>query len=271
MRGKGLAFVAALGLSFSAAPAAQALPVLENADAAELAQALADATEAQGVCYGWAVQVADGSGGPSGLDVGSDKGPGVPVDRAVCPKYVELQAGIEFTCESCESEDSSNVLIDANFAGAPTKDDLDDLGFSGGDLTQDDNDVVLTNMVGALPLVAASNGAATPVPGLDEAEADKPAAGDVPTGTPSTPDWLREHWLALVAFLLLAGGGAVWLVRLRRADRLAGPRRSIPSEQSDLSPPGETSGEKPDLIIPGQQSDPSPPGEKSGLINPREQ
>lgn len=277
MRGKGLAFVAALGLAFSAAPAAQALPVLEEADAAELAQALADATEAQGgVCYGWAVQVADGSGGPSGLDVGSDKGPGVPVDRAICPKYVELQAGIEFTCESCESEDSSNLLIDANFAGAPTKDDLDDLGFSGGDLTRDDNDVVLTNMVGALPLVTASNGAAAPVPGPDEAEADKPAAGDVPTGTPSTPDWLREHWLALVFFGLLAGGGVAWLVRLRSADRLTGSDISTPGEQSDLSTPGEQvdrspPGKKSGLILPGEQSDLSPPGEKSDLINPREQ
>lgn len=207
--------VAALGLAVVIAPAAQALPVLEDADAAELAQVLADATEAQGVCYGWAVQVADGSGGPSGADVGSDKGPGVVVDRAACPKYVELQGGIEFTCDSCESENSSNIVIDANFAGAPTKGDLEEIGFSGGDLTHDDNDVVLTNMVGALPLVTASNGAAMPVPGLEPAEADKPAAGDVPTGTPSTPDWLRESGPALVVFLLLAGGGTVWLVRLR--------------------------------------------------------
>lgn len=209
--------VALLGLLLAGAPAAQALPVLEEADAAELAQSLADATEAQGVCYGWTVQVLDQSGGPSGVDVGSDKGAGQIVDRGSCAKWVELQGAIDFTCDSCESEDDSDVQLESNFAGAPTRADLEDLGFSGGDLKNDDNDTVLSNMVGALPLITASNGAAKPVPGLDAAEADKPAAGDVPTGTPSTPDWLRENWLALVFFALLAGGGVWWLLRLRRA------------------------------------------------------
>lgn len=228
MRGTLIALIAAFGLAIIIAPAAQARPVLEDADSDELAQVLADATEAQGVCYGWVVQVVDGSGGPSGVDAGSDKGPGAPVGFA-CPKYVELQAGIEFTCDSCESEDSANLRINANFAGAPTTGDLEELGFSGDDLTHDDNDVVLTNMVGALPLITASNGAAMPVPGLDPAEADKPAAGDVPTGTPSTPDWLRETGPRLVVFLLLAGGGAVWLVRLRA--RRSDSERFIPHEQ----------------------------------------
>jgi len=251
VRGTLIALLAALGLAVLIAPAAQALPVLEDADAAELAQVLADATEAQGVCYGWAVQVVDGSGGPSGVDAGSDKGPGVAVDRAACVKYVELQGGIEFTCDSCESEDSSNVLIDANFPGAPTKGDLEELGFSGGDLTNDDNDVVLTNMVGALPLITASDGAATPVPGPDAAEADQPAAGDAPTGTPSMPDWLRESGPALVVFLLLAGGGAVWLVRLRagRSDRRPEPDGPDPRPAPDGPDRRPDSG----LILPHEQ------------------
>ncbi len=50
------------------------------------------------------------------------------------------------------------------------------------------------------------------------AEADKPAPGDGPTGTPSTPDWLRDSWLGLVFFGMLFGGGVIWLVRLRRAE-----------------------------------------------------
>lgn len=225
--------LAALGLALAGAPAAQALPVLEEADAAELAQALADATEAQGVCYGWAVRVDDQSGGQSGGDVGSDKGPGVPVDRAGCAKYVELQAAISFTCESCESEDSAGLTISANFPGAPTEADLEALGFSDTDLLKDDNDTVLSNMVGALALITASNGAAKPVPGADAAAVEAPAAGDVPTGTPSTPDWLRDHWLALVFFGLLFGGGVIWMVRLRRAeawDQRAGFSPSTPPE-----------------------------------------
>ncbi len=212
-----LAVVAALALAVISAPSAHAIPVLEEADAAELAQSLADATEAQGVCYGWAVSVFDASGGPSGEDVGSDRGAGQVVDRGSCAKWVQLRGAIEFTCESCESEDGSEIQLESNFAGAPTRADLEDLGLSGGDLKNDDNDTVLSNMVGALPLITASNGAAKPVPGLDAAEADKPAAGDVPTGTPSTPDWLRDNWLALVFFALLGGGGVWWLLRLRRA------------------------------------------------------
>lgn len=218
MRSGLFALVAAGALAVIAAPVAQALPVLAEADAVELAQSLADATEAQGVCYGWVVSVIDGSGGASGDDVGSDRGAGQVVDRGSCAKWVQLRGVIEYTCGSCESEDSSQIQLMSNFSGAPTEADLEDLGFSGGDLTKDDNDTVLSNMVGALPLITASNGAAEPVPALDAAEAERPAAGDVPTGTPSTPDWLRDNWLALAFFALLAGGGVWWLVRLRRAE-----------------------------------------------------
>jgi len=238
VRGGLLAVVAAGALAVIVAPLAQALPVLAEADAVELAQSLADATEAQGVCYGWAVRVEDQSGGPSGEDVGSDKGPGVPVDVAACARYVELEAVINYTCETCESEDGASLGIDANFAGAPTEDDLDDLGFSDGSLIDDDNDTVLSNMVGALPLITASNGAAAPVPALDAAEAERPAAGDVPTGTPSTPDWLRDNWLALAFFALLLGGGVWWLVRLRHAE--ASSARTGVSRAAPVSHPPET-------------------------------
>lgn len=221
-----LGLLAALVVLLAAVPSAHAVPVLAEADATDLAETLAAATAAQDVCYGWAVSVDDQSGPESGQDVGSDKGAGVPVDRA-CPKWVELQGAIQFTCETCESEDSSAIAIESNVEGAPTPSDLEALGFSGADLIKDSNDVVLTNMVGALPLVTASNGAAPPVPGPTGADAPQPAAGDVPTGTPSTPDWLRENWLALTFFLVLALSGLVWLVRLRLDDRQA--RRARPT------------------------------------------
>lgn len=228
-----LALLSTLLIMVAAAPSAQALPVLAEADGVDLAETLKAATAAQGVCYGWNVSVSDQSGGPSGIDAGSDKGPNVPVDRS-CAKYVELQAAISFTCESCESEDSSGIRVDANFEGAPTEAGLQELGFSGADLIKDDNDTVLINMVGALPLVTASNGAAPAVPQPTGADAVKPAAGDVPTGAPSAPDWLRENWLALVFFLALALGGLVWFVRLVRDDRAtrrAGPSSFTPREQ----------------------------------------
>lgn len=218
MRRVGLAGLVAMLLTAVAAPVAQALPVLADADAADLAATLATATKAQGVCYGWAVSVNDSSGGPTGVDAGSDKGAGMRVDQS-CPKWVELQGSVDFTCESCESEDSAGATVVANFPGAPTTADLSALGFTGSRLTADDNDVVLTNMVGALPLVTASNGAAAAVPTAAPEAADTPGAGDVATGTPSTPDWLREHWLGLAFFVLLIGGGTLWLISLLSAGR----------------------------------------------------
>ena len=227
-----LGLLTALLLLLATAPA-QAVPVLAEADGTELAETLQTATAAQGVCYGWNVVVDDQGGIESGEDVGSDKGAGTPVDRS-CPKWVELQGGIQYTCESCESEDSSAITVEANFDGAPTATDLSELGFSGDQLLQEDSDVVLSNMVGALPLITASNGAAPAVPAPSAADAPKQAPGDVPTGTPSTPDWLREHWLALAFFLVLALGGLVWLVRLAQDDRVsrrAGPSPFTPREQ----------------------------------------
>ncbi len=204
-------------LLVAAVPAAQAVPVLDAADAAELAAVLADAGEAQGVCYGWSVLVNDQGGGGSGQDLGSNRGVGEIVDLA-CPRQVTLSGTVEYTCGSCEAEDSASISVDANFEGAPTVADLEALGFSADDLLADDNDIALINMVGALPLITASNGAAPPVSGPMAAEADKPAPGDGPTGTPSTPDWLRDSWLGLVFFGMLFGGGVIWLVRLRRAE-----------------------------------------------------
>jgi hypothetical protein len=75
-----LAALAAAGaavLSLDVSPAG-ALPVLESGDAAELARALADATEDQDVCYGWKVEISDYGGANDGIDEGSSLGVGGP-------------------------------------------------------------------------------------------------------------------------------------------------------------------------------------------------
>jgi hypothetical protein len=64
---------------------AHAYPFLDQGDAAELANELAEATDEQGICYGWQVSVDDQSGGPSGTDVGSNFGPGQEIDATQCP------------------------------------------------------------------------------------------------------------------------------------------------------------------------------------------
>lgn len=213
------ALLATLLIALALPAAAHAQPFLEDGDAAELANELAEATEEQGICYGWTVQVDDGSGGPSGTDVGSNFGPGQPVGSGSCPKgAVELQAAVTYTCDSCESEDSSDFAVASSVPRGPTKGDIEDLDLGGGELKGDKGDAALASMVGALPLIVASKGLAPALTVDASTEPAKPAA-DKPTGSPTIPDWLRESWLALAACLVILGGGAIWLASAIAADR----------------------------------------------------
>ncbi len=205
------ALLLALLLSFVVAPAAQAGVILGDGDAAELAQTLAEAYEDQDVCYGWDVDVDDASGGPSGEDIGSNFGPGEPLDnhQQDCQNAVLLTGSVSFTCDSCESEDSSAWSVSSTFSGLGAQ-DLKDLGFGGDALEKNDNDARLASMVGALPLIVASKSLA-PAIQAEPVQTSTIPATDHATGSPILPDWLRDRWLALSALLLLALGGGIWL------------------------------------------------------------
>ena len=64
MNVRAVAAAAALALAMLVVPVAPAgaAPILDDGDATELANALAEATEEQGVCYGWEVVVQDDDG-----------------------------------------------------------------------------------------------------------------------------------------------------------------------------------------------------------------
>lgn len=208
---------ALLLLAVLAPRSALAVPILDQADGAELAQGLSEAAEVQDVCYGWEVEVEDQSGGPSGVDAGSSQGPGVVLDRARCPKYVVLKGLVVYTSETAESEDGADIALESNLQKPPTLEDLARLGFSANDLLSDTaDDVALTDMVGALPLLVAEAGEAPFIP--FEAQTEPLAAGDVPTNTPGS-DWLRTFWwlpvLAALAFVALLFAIAS-LIRRRR-------------------------------------------------------
>ena len=150
--------LAAVVLVLALPARASAVPLLEPADGAELAQTLAEATEEQDVCYGWAIEVVDDSGGPSGTDVGSSLGPGRRVDRTRCPRWVELVGTVTYTSETSESEDSADAGVVGNLPRTPTLADLEELGYPTDRLIDDDNDEALVDMVGALPLLVAAGG-----------------------------------------------------------------------------------------------------------------
>lgn len=216
-----------LALLLALAGPAAAAPLLSDGDATELAQSLAEATAEQGVCYGWNVVVSDQSGGQGGIDSGSSGGPGAPVQTAVsldCTRTVVLEGSVTYTCESCEAEDSSSATVRSSFPGGPTTSDLEALGLEGGQLKDDDGDVVLANMVGALPIIAASKGVASPLEAAALTGPTGAAATDRATGTPSTPDWLRESWLALAVCLLAIVAGFWWFLVVVVKERRDGGR-----------------------------------------------
>lgn len=208
--------VVALVALLALAPAAQA-KVLADEDAAELANALAEATAEQGICYGWRIAVVDPTGVEAGVEAGSNFGPGEPLDRSrpECRdgRFAELIGEVIYTTETSESEDSAAWDVQTNLEDAPTIGDIDALGYESDDLLGEDNDLAIMNAAGALPQLAADRGNAPPVP--FEPAPREPGTGGEPTGNPGS-DLLRERWPLLALCLLLILGGLFWLWALRR-------------------------------------------------------
>lgn len=222
--------LALLLVGLAAAPAAPA-GILAPEDAQEAAQGLAEAQEEQDVCYGWHI-ANDFDGAP---DLGSGTGgPGVAPDATGCERYVFLYGTIHYACPSCEDSDSADVRIETNLSPAPTRQDLEDLGLDDGDLTGDNDDVTLVNMIGALPLLAAQTGAVAAVPA--EIPATVPAS-DVATNPPGS-DFLRESWLKLVFFGFLIASGVVFFFYKRGQVQTAARLQAAKQQRmSNVSPP----------------------------------
>lgn len=217
------------------APAgAGALPLLAEADAAELAQTLADADAEQFICYGWQVTIDDATGEFSGVDQGSSRGgPGVSVDTALCGRYAVLVADLRYTSESSEAEDQARVEVVSNLDPPIEASAIEALGFGADALLADNDDENLTNMVGALPLLAAERGVAGFVP--FQARTTPLPEGEVPTNQPGS-DWWRNYWgvvVVLAALALALVAAAVWgvaTVRERSARRRGGRPSPSPKE-----------------------------------------
>lgn len=205
-----IAGAAAYVLVGGALPAG-ALPVLEEADATELAQALAEATEDQDVCYGWDVTVYDYGGSGDGRDQGSSLGVGKaaedPANAAECARWVVFEATLAYTSASSESEDSASFSVSSNVVGAPTSADLRDNGISEGALLGNNDDQTVANATLLLPALMAEKGLAAPI--SLEANTQALPAGDKATGTPGS-DWLRKYGAAVAFAAVLLVGGLGW-------------------------------------------------------------
>jgi hypothetical protein len=203
--------------------------LLDAADRVELAQALAEATEESGVCFGYEVQL--GGNTETLTNAGPDK---LPETATGCPKgSVELDVNIIYTAESSESNDSASFRIDTDVPGLTSSAALrrlkDLTGIDDDDFLGDKDDLALRNATAALPLLLDG---ATP--------AELPAASttaSAPNGdrltNPPASDWIRAHGLGigiafavlLLAVILIVGG----IIARRQAGQPKRPLRPPPS------------------------------------------
>jgi hypothetical protein len=247
-----------LGLSallLLAAPAMAAADVVfDPADADDLAATLAEATAEQDVCYGWDVNVDDAIAGRS-ESVGSDKGPGIPVDTSSCSKYVRLDVFITYTSESSESEDSASWDVSST-TGGPTRTDMEGLDLDWDGLTGDNPDVVIGNAVAALPLLAADKGMGK---AIEAAPATGAAPADAaPTNSPGSDFW-RNNGTGLMwgIGLLIAGGLFAWWVFRTRPPKPAA--YVVPDTvPDDLAPPPYEPPTAPIAVQPDPPTQPVP-------------
>ena len=234
---KALVAVGLSALLLLAAPtSASADVIFDPADADDLAATLAEATAAQGICYGWDVDVDDVYTAKE--SVGSDRGAGIPVDVNTCSQYVILTVSITWTSESSESEDSAYYDVTSS-GGGPSKTDLDGLELDWDGLTGDDPDVVIGNAVSALPLLAADKDMAKAIEAAPESGA---APADASLTDDPGSDWFRNNGGTMLwgLGLLLAGGVFAWWVfrsRPRKPKPYVNPYTVPDTVPDDLAPP----------------------------------
>lgn len=210
MTARRLLGAAAVLVALVALPARAQDPVLDDASREELAAQLAEATEVQGVCYGYSLSVTDESGGGwGGTYTTSSLGAGVlPEGDPRCPRTVVLHAWLEYTSDWSESYDSASWQVVSDLAG-PRTEDLGRLGLRADDLTDDGaSERTLVAAVLALPVLTADAGLA---PAVTEDPSSLPAApADARATDRPGGDWLRENGTALAVLLGLMVGAAVW-------------------------------------------------------------
>jgi len=213
--------------------------IMSPEDATDLAQSLADAQEDQDVCYGWEVSNNFGAG----PDIGSSiAGPGaamLDVGGSCKRGKVVLTGSIDYACDSCEASDSASVSIEASgMANPPTVADLEGVGLKAGDLTGDNDDTTLFNMVNALPLLVADRGNA---PYVEYERATTVPAADRATNKPGS-DLLRDSWIWLLLCAMLIAAAPLFFFYKR--SQIPPHKRTKKPDRTD-APPTSTSSEPP--------------------------
>ena len=224
------------GVLLPAAPASAANPVLDPEDDADLAAALAEASEVQDVCYGYVLSVTDADTGEwGGTYAASSAGPDVPASQAPgCAEVVELVARIDYTSSFSEAEDSASWDLVSTLPELSIG-DVEALGLSSGELLDDDRSATtLLNAVQSLPRLAAEQAGRPPVV-LEPNTAPLPEDAR-PTGTPGS-DWLRENLALLGLSVAAIAAGLLAFAASGPRDRSRPPRSRSPRSRPARSRP----------------------------------
>ncbi len=216
--------LALLVLALLAAPASAVNPVLDPEDDADVAAALAEATEVQDVCYGYVLTVSDFDTGEwGGTYAASSGGEGVPASSAGDCRggVVELVASLVYESSYSEAEDSASWQLDSTL-GELTISDVEDAGLSADSLLDDDRSATtLLNAVLSLPQLATEQAGLNPV--VLEPNASPLPEGARPDDSPGS-DWLRENGALLALSVAAVLAGLVALVASRPRGRTRSPR-----------------------------------------------
>ena len=222
-----------------AGPAAAENPVFDAEGDADVTSSLAEAQQAQGVCYGYLLEVSDPTGQFSGTYASSSAGAGQSASAAPgadCPNgVVELQARIDYASDFSEASDYAAWQLFSSIDSLTIR-DVERLTGSNASVLLDDaqSETALLNAVLALPGLV---GERTDLPKVMLApNTDALPADARPTDTPGS-DWLRQNGALLFLCVASVAGGAVALVVARRptrspADppRTFGPPRGAPDD-----------------------------------------
>ena len=222
MIGRALAVAALLSLAI-AAPAYAEDPITDDfVTKSEIVDSLAEATEVQGVCYGWQLRVDDFDTGQfTGVFDLSNAGIDTRVDPAQCPKSVILAAEITYTSAAGEAEDFARWDVLPQGVTGPTVEDLERLGLKASALLNDsDAELTFTNAVLSLPGLTFERGGVPPL--ILPTERATPPADARATDRPGS-DRFRERGGTVVVLVLLIIAGLVWAAISFRPPSVRGP------------------------------------------------
>lgn len=232
--------------------------IFDPADADELAATLAEAHQAQGVCYGWEIIVDNVSviEDSVGSNFGAGRSALASTEADSCSATVVLHADIVWTAETSELEDSASYSVSSSNPAGPTTDDLDDLDLISTDgLVGEEVDVDVYKAVAALPLLAADAGIADPIEATPAAE---PLPGDAQaTNSPGSDFWRSSGMQVLWGALILLAAVVFGVYAIKSSRRAPPVVRSVPRVPPYVPPewtePRGTGEDPPDADTPGDR------------------